>query len=273
MTTDCPALPLAQNATQWVRPLAGVLTDIDDTLTRDGAIEPVALDALHRLHAAGVPVVAITGRPSGWSEPFAMAWPVAAIVAENGSLRLSGRKGVLEKHHVQSAAERVANHVRLQTVLAAIECEVPGARRASDSAGRETDIAIDHSEHNHLDPDRIAQVVAHMRAGGLTATVSSIHINGWIGSHNKWTGAQWALKEMWGRDLTKELDRWVYVGDSTNDQIMFQHMPFTVGVANIRHFADQLVHWPRYVTTAERGAGFAEVARHVLTGHGLGADW
>ena len=149
-------------------------------------------------------------------------------------------------------------------MLAAIERDVPGARRASDSAGRETDIAVDHSEHHHLDPERIAQVVAHMRAHGLTATVSSIHINGWIGSHNKWTGAQWAIKAIWGRDLTDELDQWVYVGDSTNDQVMFQHMPYTVGVANIRRYWHQLTHAPRFVTAAERGAGFAEVAKAVL---------
>lgn len=45
--------------------LLGVMTDIDDTLTRDGAIEPAALAALHELAAAGVPVIAITGRPAG----------------------------------------------------------------------------------------------------------------------------------------------------------------------------------------------------------------
>ena len=60
---DCPRAA-------WL-PLSGVLTDIDDTLTSDGAIAPAALDALHRLQAAGVPVIAITGRPAGWSEPFA----------------------------------------------------------------------------------------------------------------------------------------------------------------------------------------------------------
>ena len=65
--------------------LTGVFTDIDDTLTTEGAIAPEALRALHDLKAAGLPVIAITGRPVGWSEPFALVWPVDAIVAENGS--------------------------------------------------------------------------------------------------------------------------------------------------------------------------------------------
>jgi len=60
-----------------------------------------------------------------------------------------------------------------------------------------------------------------------------------------------------------ELDRWVYVGDSTNDQLMFQHFPHSVGVANIARFVPQLSHLPRYVTRAERGAGFAELVAHL----------
>ena len=69
---------------------------------------------------------------------------------------------------------------------------------------------------------------------------------------------------MLGRDLSQELDRWVYVGDSTNDQVMFQHFPHSVGVANILRFADQLKHPPRYITSQERGAGFAELAQLLL---------
>ena len=66
----------------------GVLTDVDDTLTTDGAITPDALQAMAALRAAGLYVIAITGRPAGWSEPFATTWPVDAIVAETGSVAL-----------------------------------------------------------------------------------------------------------------------------------------------------------------------------------------
>ena len=103
-----------------------------------------------------------------------------------------------------------------------------------------------------------------MRAEGLQATVSSIHINGWIGNHDKLSGARWILREVYGRDLDAELDQWVYIGDSTNDQRMFEHFTHSVGVANLRRFADQLVHWPRYITRSERGAGFAELAGALL---------
>jgi HAD superfamily hydrolase (TIGR01484 family) len=240
------------------------MTDIDDTLTRNGAIEPQAFAALHDLAAAGLPVVAITGRPLGWSQPCAQAWPVAAIVAENGAVALIREGNGLVTEYAQSAATRAANALRLQATAARVLREVPGARLAQDSPGRVTDIAIDHSEFAHLAPAAIAQVVAVMQQEGLVATVSSIHINGWIGSHSKWTAAQWMLQRLFGRDLQAEIGRWVYIGDSTNDQLMFQHFPLAVGVANLRRFANQLRHWPAYITPAERGLGFAEVAAAVL---------
>ncbi|MDO8276947.1 MAG: HAD family hydrolase, partial [Burkholderiaceae bacterium] len=91
-----------------------------------------------------------------------------------------------------------------------------------------------------------------------------IHINGWFGAHNKWVGAQWIVRELWDEDLARDIDQWVYVGDSTNDQLMFEAFPESIGVANIRRFEAALTHQPRYVTPGERGAGFAEVARAIL---------
>jgi HAD superfamily hydrolase (TIGR01484 family) len=247
--------------------IIGVFTDIDDTLTTDGAITPDALQALADLKAAGLHVLPITGRPVGWSEPFAASWPVDAIVAENGAVGLhhSATHG-LRRLYQQDTATRRANFARMQQVLTRIEQTVPGAQRSLDSAGRETDIAIDHSEFKQLPESAIDGVVRLMQAEGMTATVSSIHINGWFGTHSKLTGARWIVRELHGRDLDAEMDRWVYVGDSTNDQVMFEHFAHSVGVANIRRFEAQLTHPPRYITPSERGAGFAEFTRHLLTG-------
>jgi len=256
-----------------MRPLAswqpdgiiGVFTDIDDTLTTAGAITSDALQALADLKAAGLHVVPITGRPVGWSEPFAATWPVDAIVAENGSVALVQADGQpLRKLYQQDTATRSANFDRMQQVQAHIERTVPGAQRSRDSGGRETDIAIDHSEFTHLPQAAIDEVARLMQAQGMTATVSSIHINGWFGQHSKLTGARWIVHQLWGRKLDAEIDRWVYVGDSTNDQVMFAHFAHSVGVANIRRFASQLTHPPRYITPGERGAGFAQMARHLL---------
>ncbi len=258
--------------------VVGVFTDIDDTLTCEGAITPEALQALHELRQAGLTVIAVTGRPVGWSEPFALSWPLHALVAENGAVALmrwprgttnatidgSAEAGTLLKLYQQDAATRRRNQARLRQAAARVLREVPGSTLARDSAGRETDIAIDHSEFVRLSPAQIAHIVAVMKDEGLNATVSSIHVNGWIGEHDKWQGACWITRELLGHELPAEIERWIYVGDSTNDQVMFQHFRHSVGVANIRHFENQLQHRPRHVTQSERGAGFAEVADRLL---------
>ena len=259
-----PPHPWAQLSNEAARSVCGVLTDIDDTLTTEGAITPEALDALTRLHAAGLPVVAITGRPMAWSLPFASEWPISAIVAENGAVALFCEGGEVRTEYAQDQATRDRNAVRLRDVAARVLRELPEAQLATDSAGRVTDIAIDHSERAHLGPEQIERVVAIMRGRGMKATVSSIHINGWFGDHDKLSGARWMVRRLFGRDLDAEHERWVYVGDSTNDQLMFEHFPLSVGVANLMRFAAELKVWPTYLTQQERGAGFAELVQHLL---------
>lgn len=248
--------------------IRGVLTDIDDTLTTEGVVTGDALQALAALKAAGVRVIPITGRPAGWSEPFALQWPVDAIVAENGGVALIHEAGSakLRRLYQQEDDVREANYARMQQVAQRIVAEVPGATLARDSAGRETDIAIDHAEYTRLPQACVDQVVQMMELEGMNATVSSIHINGWYGDHNKLAGARWIVRELYGTELDDELEQWVYVGDSTNDVLMFAHFPHSIGVANIRQFEAQLSHPPKYVAEGERGAGFAEVAAAVLAG-------
>ena len=265
--------PLSAWPPEARRQLIGVFTDIDDTLTTDGAITPDALQALADLKAAGLHVIPITGRPIGWCEPFARGdavgriapWPVDAIVAENGAVAFARNPPHrLSKIYQQPEATRALNFARMQQVAAQVLQQVPGSALSQDAPGRETDIAIDHSEFSHLPPGKIAQVVQLMQSAGMKATVSSIHINGWFGSHDKLEGARWILRALLGRDLDAELKQWAYVGDSANDQIMFQHFSNSVGVANIRRFAADLTHQPRFITPSERGAGFAEVAGAIL---------
>jgi HAD superfamily hydrolase (TIGR01484 family) len=260
--------------------LAGLFTDIDDTLTTEGAITQDALQALVDLKAAGLVVIPITGRPIGWCQPFMDApagagWPVNAMVAENGAVAFApgaGPQPPLAKLYQQDAATRSANRARMREVAALVAAEVPGVALSRDSAGRETDLAFDYAEFDRHTPDTVQQVLAVLQRAGMQTTVSSIHIHGCFGDFNKWQGAQWIVRELLGRELAQELDRWVFVGDSGNDQAMFQHFTHSVGVANIARFVPQLQHLPRYVTKDERGAGFAEVARAILAGRQRSGD-
>jgi HAD superfamily hydrolase (TIGR01484 family) len=247
----------------------GVLTDIDDTLTTEGRIPMGVVAALAALREAGVPVIAVTGRPMGWSREVAVPTPLAAVVAENGAVALM-REGDADVRIEYADGETVrgANAIRLRAVAARIVAEIAGATLSRDSPGRVTDIAIDHAEFAHLDATEIARVVALMRGEGMNATVSSIHVNGWFGPHTKLSGATWIVRRLLGRDLDAERADWLYVGDSTNDEPMFAAFALSVGVANIVDFADRLRQWPAYVTTFDRGRGFIEVAESLLAARG-----
>ena len=65
--------------------IRGLLFDIDDTLTTDGALTAQAYAAMERLKRAAKLVVPITGRPAGWCDHIARMWPVDAVVGENGA--------------------------------------------------------------------------------------------------------------------------------------------------------------------------------------------
>ncbi|MBC7918209.1 MAG: HAD family phosphatase [Rhodoferax sp.] len=261
------------------RDLVGVFTDIDDTLTTGGAITPDALQALSDLKAAGLIIIPITGRPIGWCEPFiagAAPWPVDAMVAENGGVAFSRKKGLqpsldarkpLSKLYQQDANSRTHNQARMQQIAAQVMAEIPGVALSRDGDGRETDLAFDYNEFVRLSPEIVQQVVAMLQHTGMHTTVSSIHIHGCFGDFTKWTGACWIVRELFSRDLTQELDRWVFVGDSGNDQAMFEHFIHSAGVANITHHTAQMQHLPRYITSRSRGAGFVEVAEAILEGY------
>ena len=57
-----------------------------------------------------------------------------------------------------------------------------------------------------------------------------------------------------------------FAGDSPNDAPMFSYFACSVGVANVARFAGTLEAEPRYVTRGAAGAGFAELAAHLLGG-------
>ena len=189
------------------------------------------------------------------------------MVAENGAVafaKVPGSQQPLTKLYQQDSATRSANQARMRDIAALVAAEVPGVALSSDSAGRETDIAFDYAEFAQHSPDTVHKVLEVLQRAGMQTTVSSIHIHGCFGDFNKWQGACWIVRELLGRDLAQELNRWVFVGDSGNDQTMFEHFPHSIGVANIARFVPQLTHLPRYVTQGERGAGFAEVAQAIL---------
>ncbi|MBK9439896.1 MAG: HAD-IIB family hydrolase [Comamonadaceae bacterium] len=278
--------PLSQWPTHQRSAITGLVTDIDDTLTTHGQLTPDARQALHDLRDAGVLVIPITGRPIGWCEPLmsgapsAPAWPVDAMVAENGALAWArARQDILHKNglqplrynnskllklYQQSSDERYQQGQRLRAAQLHVMQAVPEIGPSQDSAGRETDLAFDVNEFVHLSPATVARARAVLQDQGLHTHLSSIHLHGSLNCFDKWQGACWIVRTLWQRDLAQERDHWVCVGDSGNDQALFEHFHHSVGVANIGQCAASLTHLPRYVTPDARGAGFAQLARAIV---------
>jgi HAD superfamily hydrolase (TIGR01484 family) len=249
------------------RAMRGVLADIDDTITTHGRLTPDAYAALARLRAAGKRVVPITGRPAGWCDHSARMWPVDAVVGENGAcyMRYDAVARKLVKRYVVDDDTRADQRRRLRAIGEKILAAVPGAALASDQHYRESDLAIDFCEDVEALPRAAVDlVVSMMEQEGMTAKVSSIHVNGWFGEYDKLTMTKTLFAEAFGEDLDAERERYVFAGDSPNDAPMFAYFPNAVGVANVAPFLDRIATPPAYVTAREAGAGFVELVDFLL---------
>jgi len=254
--------PLAELDARGVR---AVLLDIDDTLTSDGKLTAAAYSALERLQRAGLRIVPVTGRPAGWCDHIARMWPVDAVVGENGAFYFlyDGRR--LHKRFQDSAESRAAKRARLAAIAAQILAAVPGCALASDQPYRETDLALDYCEDvRPLSMEAAQRIADLMRQAGLSAKVSSIHVNGWFGEYDKLATTRRLFSERFGLELAADQRDVVFAGDSPNDAPMFAFFDRSVGVANVRRFESLLAHPPKYVTRAAAGAGFVELAEHLL---------
>jgi HAD superfamily hydrolase (TIGR01484 family) len=244
-----------------------VLTDIDDTLTTDGRLTAAAYGALERLSAHGYRVIPVTGRPAGWCDLIARFWPVDAVVGENGAFyfRYDHQAPAMSRRFWQSEDERAGARERLDRLAATILAAVPGARIAADQPYRTADLAIDYREDaGPLPPEAVDRIVALTRAAGATAKISSIHVNGWFGEWDKLAMTRHLFGEVYGIDLDRLREVVAFIGDSPNDEPMFEFFPLSVAVANIRPYLPRLKACPAYITTGEAGAGFVEFAEMLL---------
>ena len=243
----------------------GVFCDIDNTLTTDGRLTAEAYAALERLRAAGKLVVPITGRPAGWCDHIARMWPVDAVVGENGAFYFYYHEGRLKRRYQDDAATRSKNLQRLKSISERILSSVPGSALAADQAYRETDLAIDFREDvTPLPLDSAEHIAALMREAGLTAKVSSIHVNGWFGAYDKLAMARHLFAERFALDLGAHNASVAFVGDSPNDEPMFGFFEKSVGVANLRDFQQTILQRPKFITSKEKGEGFEELAIHLI---------
>jgi HAD superfamily hydrolase (TIGR01484 family) len=247
--------------------LRGLICDIDGTLTTNGRLTATAYAAMERVHKAGLLVVPVTGRPAGWCDMIARFWPVAAVVGENGAFyfRYDHAARRMTRGYLRNAADRARDRERMHGIAEDLLRRVPGCALAADQPYRETDLAIDYREDVPplplADARRIAGV---MDEHGMNVKISSIHVNGWFGAYDKLAAVRRLLRECFDIDLDRERERFVFVGDSPNDEPMFEFFPYAAAVANVSRFMPELRSRPSHVTRRAEGAGFTELVREIL---------
>ena len=89
-------------------------------------------------------------------------------------------------------------------------------------------------------------------------------MNGWFGGYDKLTTAKIFARKELGLNLDDVNDQFVFVGDSPNDEPMFDYFEKSVGVANVHDFEDRIQTLPKYVTKKRSGNGFSELAQILL---------
>ena len=243
-----------------------LLTDIDDTITTNGQLTAESYAALAKLKQHGIKVIPVTGRPAGWCDMIARFWPVDAVIGENGGLYYRYHERKMLRWNFADEKTLAENQKKLQVIAAEIKQKVPNAAISADQFCRIYDLAVDFCEDiPRLSGDEIRAIVAIFKAHGATAKVSSIHVNGWFGAFNKVTTAKLLLQKEFGLNEAQILEQCAYVGDSPNDEPLFENFRHTFGVANVRDFASQMKHLPAYVAPSESGRGFCEIVEKIIS--------
>ena len=252
------------------RALRGVLFDVDDTFTTRvqgrGQLTSQGMAALERLERHGKMRVPITGRPFGWVDHMARMWPVDAVVGENGAFYSYFKGGRLHTHFIQTERARRDFRKQLDLIGKDVLSRFPGTQIASDQRARACDIAIDFAEDvAPLSLETAHCIAEYFRARGAKAKISSIHVNAWFGEYDKLTTTRRMFQDLWDIDLSRSKEQFAFLGDSPNDEPMFEFFPHSIGVRNVTPYLEIMRNPPRWMTKAESTSGFVEAVRKLLS--------
>lgn len=235
-----------------------VATDVDGTLTQNGQLTPLLLQALQDLQAAGLLVLLVTGRSAGWVSALVEYLPVAGAIAENGGLFFA--KASLAPILLSDIPDLVSHRQALADLFGQLQVQWPQLQESTDNPYRLSDWTFDVAGLSQADLEGLATATA--AAGwGFTYSTVQCHLKPRLQSK---AGALQQVLATHFQDLTS--DQVLTVGDSPNDESLFDPalFPHSVGVANIQHYWPQLHHHPVYITQAAEAQGFLELSRALI---------
>lgn len=238
-----------------------IATDMDGTLTIANRFSSRLLQALELLKTAKIPVLIVTGRSAGWVSGLVNYLPIAGAIAENGGLFY-----VADRVEPLVAISHLSQHrQQLEEMFQQLQRRFPHLRESADNPFRLTDWTFDVAG---LTQDDIQQLSQMCQVAGWGFTYSNVQCHIKLAHQEKSAGLRQVLSQHFPEVMLTEV---VTVGDSPNDASLFdrQQFPLSVGVANVQHYVDQLIHLPSYLTTQAEGEGFWELTQLILEARAL----
>jgi hypothetical protein len=182
-------------------------------------------------------------------------------VTENGSVAILKGEGKLRIIEEVSVSERALRRANLITLVAAMKAAFPELIEATDVAMRRSDFTFDIGEYNQVKDSIVQAAMRFAKAHGALTVRSSVHLHVTFDGSDKASGVVRLLHQQFGYDVTDARRLFAFIGDSENDESCLAAFQHSVAVANLR---GRPTVSPKYVTTLERGRGFAEFARQLV---------
>ncbi|MBD2179448.1 HAD family phosphatase [Pseudanabaena sp. FACHB-1998] len=234
-----------------------IASDVDGTLTQNSKFSSNFISTLLDLQSSEIKVLLVTGRSAGWVSALVNYLPVSGAIAENGGIFLqpNGQQDLL------SSVPNLSRHrILLENTFHHIKQLFPNLRPSTDNQFRITDWTFDV---DNLSADDIQAISSQCQQMGWSFTYSNVQCHIKPIHQDKATGLSSVLNNHFPELNSQQV---LTVGDSPNDEAMFDPalFPISVGVANVRHYQDKMLHLPKYITQASEFAGFSELAKLFL---------
>lgn len=251
-------IPLSQAASQnQLKQVRLIATDMDGTLTHQGKFTATLLQALQELAIANIPVLIVTGRSAGWVNGLVSYLPVVGAIAENGGIAYF-QPDISEM--IVPISNLIEHRQKLAQTFADLQTHFPHLEESSDNRFRLTDWTFDIQKLTETDLQFLSD---RCQVQGWSFTYSTVQCHIKTLHQDKAIALTHVLQRYFPH---LQPDQVLTVGDSPNDESLFNgdRFPLSVGVANVLHYRDRLIHQPAYVTHAAEAEGFCEVARTVI---------
>lgn len=246
-------LPLHRFFNEKVEDIKYIISDVDDTITKNGKLLPHALDALYKLKASGRTIVLLTGGSAGWSDTYIRQWPVDAVIAESGAVFLGYSKGG-EITSIINPEIQQDKALKLRRKLMEYTSAYPFS---SDQFARVFDVAYDKKKMSNAEKTALKNILTLF---GASFSESSIHINAWFGDYNKKSSLRYFMTNVLSISEEEYLEKGMYIGDSLNDEPLFGYFPLSVGMHSVEDMKSSFKELPTYISQYGGGDGFFEVA-------------